>query len=76
MMIQTEQVCDVESDLFHVKFNSFDCIHVAHAYPVTNVSTFSIDLQGSCCISCCLSVFTRLLYIVCVLLSEHENRPI
>lgn len=75
-MIQTEKVCDVESVLFHVKFNSFDCIHVAHPYPVANVSASSIDLQGSCYISCCPSVFTRPLYIVCVLLSEHKNRPI
>lgn len=76
MMIQTEQVCDAESVLFHVKFSSFDCTHLAHPYPVANVSTFSIDLQGSCCISCCLSASTHPLYIVCVLLSEHENRPI
>lgn len=38
--------------------DSFDCIHVAPPYPVANMSTFSIDLQGSCCIFCCLSAFT------------------
>lgn len=62
-------MCVVESIMFYVKLNIVD-------RPAVTVAAFPFVLPGSRCISCCLSALGRPLYIVCVLLSGHENRPI